>query len=281
MTFGIVGLGLIGGSFAKAIKANLGDKVLGFDINKDVINTAKQEKVIDENLSSENLKECDVIFIALYPNETVEYIKKQRSYFKNCALIIDLCGVKTAVMQPLERVVKESNFTLVGGHPMAGTENSGYKFSKPTLFSGASMILTPYNDTKSDIINGVKPLFKALGFEKVVITNCETHDEIIAFTSQLAHVVSNAFMKSETALKHHGFSAGSYKDLTRVAKLNEEMWSQLFLSNKKPLLQEIDSLITELKKYKIAIETEDKTTLKQLLKDGRERKEKVDNIWKL
>lgn len=277
MTFGIAGLGLIGGSFAKAIKKNLNDKILGYDINNQVVESALNDKVIDDTLTDNNIKECDIIFVALYPEDVVDFVKKHRKNVKKGAIIIDLCGIKTAIVEPLKECVKDSHFTFIGGHPMAGTEHSGYENSTASMFQGASMIFTTDEFKNCDIIEQIKPIFKSIGFKKVVITDCYTHDKIIAFTSQLAHIVSNAYMKSETALIHHGFSAGSYKDLTRVAKLNENMWTQLFLDNKEPLISEIDNLIEQLSLYSTALKENNADKLKALLKDGSDRKEKVDN----
>lgn len=278
MIFGIAGLGLIGGSMAKTIKSKLNAQVLGFDNNESVVKQATREKTIDGLLTSENIVNCDVILVALYPHDTVEFIKKHRIYFKNSAFVFDLCGVKSAILEPLEEYVKHSGFTYIGGHPMSGTENSGYNFSTSTLFSGSSMILTPFEWTQNDKIQWAKSLFLSLGFGDVKITTAKEHDRIIAFTSQLAHIVSNAYVKSPTAKLHHGFSAGSYRDLTRVAKLNEDMWTDLFLDNAQPLMKEIDCLCEQLKLYSDAIKSADANTLKSLLKQGKEIKEKVDTL---
>ncbi|MEG2425741.1 MAG: prephenate dehydrogenase [Oscillospiraceae bacterium] len=278
MTFGILGLGLIGASMAKTIKVNINAKIAGFDIDEQVLKTALEDDVIDEVLSEKSLSKCDVIIIALCPKATVDFIKKQRKHFKNGALVLDICGVKSAVLEPIEELVKESSFIFIGGHPMAGTENSGYEFSSPTLFCGSSMILTPFKWTKSDEVEQAKALFLSLGFGEIKITTASEHDRIIAFTSQLAHIVSNAYVKSPTAQLHHGFSAGSYRDLTRVARLNEDMWTELFLENSTPLAVEIDNLCEQLKQYSDAIKSGDEQALKQLLKNGREIKEQVDKI---
>lgn len=278
MTFGIVGLGLIGGSFAKAIKKYINHNVYAYDANRAVLKLAKSEKVIDGTLTNTKLMKCDIVFLALYPKATVEYIKNQHHSFKKGCIIIDLCGVKRFVLNSVKEYVDKNDFTFIGGHPMAGSENSGYNYSTSTLFKNSSMILTPFENENKDVINSIVPIFSSLGFTKVIVTEPDTHDKIIAFTSQLAHIVSNSYIKSDTSLLHHGYSAGSYRDLTRVAKLNEDMWSELFLENKDNLADEIDHMINELELYKIAIKNEDKQTLKKLLKDGRERKEKVDNI---
>ncbi|NLL03579.1 MAG: prephenate dehydrogenase [Clostridiales bacterium] len=278
MIFGIAGLGLIGGSMAKTIKSKLGATVFGFDKNEDVLKTAIDEKIIDETLTSKNIGKCDVLLIALYPTVTVDFVTKNHKDIKSGAFVFDLCGIKTAIMDSLEKTAKHSDFIFIGGHPMSGTENSGYAYSTSTLFDNASMILTPYDWTPEQAINKAKSLFLSLGFGNVKVTTAKEHDKVIAFTSQLAHIVSNAYVKSPTALLHRGFSAGSYKDLTRVAKLNEQMWTELFLDNKEPLIEEIDCICQQLTLYKNALKQNDKETLKELLKHGREIKEQVDTL---
>lgn len=278
MIFGIAGLGLIGGSMAKTIKSKLGATVFGFDKNEAVLKTAINEKIIDEKLTDKTINKCDVLLIALYPTDTVNYIIENHKDIKNGAFVFDLCGIKTMVMDSLEKTAKHSDFIFIGGHPMSGTENSGYAYSTSTLFDSASMILTPYDWTPDEKIQRAKSLFLSLGFGSVKVTTAKEHDKVIAFTSQLAHIVSNAYVKSPTALLHSGFSAGSYRDLTRVAKLNEQMWTELFLDNKEPLIEEIDCICEQLALYKNALKKDDKDSLKELLKHGREIKEQVDTL---
>lgn len=278
MIFGIAGLGLIGGSMAKTIKSKLNATVLGFDKNETVIKTAIAEKTLDNELTSENINQCDVLLIALYPTDTIDFVNTHCKNFKSGAFVFDLCGIKTVIMNSLEDTAKNNDFIFIGGHPMSGTENSGYSYSTPTLFDNASMILTPYDWTCDNNIQKAKSLFLSMGFGDVKVTTAKQHDRIIAFTSQLAHIVSNAYVKSPTALLHKGFSAGSYRDLTRVAKLNEQMWTELFLDNKEPLIDEIDCICEQLTLYKNALQQGDKKTLKELLKHGREIKEQVDTL---
>lgn len=276
MEIGIAGLGLIGGSLAKAISMNTDNTVYGTDISDQVVKKAILVNAIEQPLTEDLLPQCDIIIVALYPDATIDYIKTNAELFKKGAIILDCCGVKKYVCDELIPLAEEHGFLFVGGHPMAGLEHSGFTYAKKTLFNDASMIFTT---TKGPIesMETLKTLFTSIGFTNIEITTPAEHDRRIAFTSQLAHVVSNAYIKSPTAMEHSGFSAGSYKDLTRVAKLNETMWTELFLENSANLAHEIDMLTDNLRQYSDAIKSGDAETLKALLKDGRERKEKIDN----
>ncbi|MBR2861761.1 MAG: prephenate dehydrogenase [Clostridia bacterium] len=277
MRIGIVGLGLIGASFAKAVKAYTDHSVYAFDINKDTLSFAEFMEIIDGELTDEEVSLCDYVFVSVYPEKAVEWIEENAKKLKKDSIVIDCCGVKEAVCQRCFDVARENGFTFIGGHPMAGYHKSGIKYSKATMFKGASMILVPENTEDISLLSGVTAFFKSIGFGSVTVTDAKTHDKNIAFTSQLAHVVSNAYVKSPQAIVHKGFSAGSYKDLTRVAYLNENMWAELFMENKEFLADEIDNIINELKKYSQALKDEDKEKLTALLKEGKERKELIDN----
>lgn len=271
---GIVGLGLIGGSLAKSFRKLNEYNILGWDINNAVNEKALNSQVIDEVLSNHNIGECDILIISLYPHDTIEYIKNNYKLFKKGLIVMDTCGVKIPVCSELFPIGEKADFTFIGGHPMAGIEYSGFENSHEGLFDRASMILVP-DDTSSDNaeknrnINIVSELFLKLGFGKIEVTTADEHDKRIAYTSQLAHVVSSAYVKNPMALAYKGFSAGSFHDMTRVAKLNEVMWSQLFLDNKEYLIEDIDRLIKDLNKYKDAIAQNDKEELHSLLRDGR------------
>ena len=275
MTVGICGLGLIGGSMAKAYK-EAGHTVLAYDIDKASFGYALISEIIDGELNLESIKECELIFVALYPTAAIEYLKKVAPYISTDAIVIDLCGTKLTVCECGFALARQYGFTFVGGHPMAGKQFSGIKYSKASLFKGAPMVLVPpvYDDIA--FLDRIKQLLAPAGFGKLSVTTAKKHDAMIAFTSQLAHIVSNAYVKSPTAQNHKGFSAGSYKDMTRVAWLNENMWTELFIENKKPLLFELDYIINSLTEYKTAIEADDADTLKSLLRDGRIAKEQVD-----
>ena len=275
MEIGIVGLGLIGGSLAKAISQNTDNIVYGTDLSDQVVKKAVLINAIEQPLTDELLPQCDIVIVALYPQATIDYVKSHADLFAPDSIVIDCGGVKGIVCDALIPIAEEHGFLFVGGHPMAGLEHSGFTYAKKTLFNNASMVFTP---TKGPIesMSRLKDLFTAIGFTNIQIATPEEHDKKIAFTSQLAHVVSNAYIKSPTAMEHMGFSAGSYKDLTRVAKLNEHMWTELFLENPENLTNEIDMLIDNLKKYSDAIKANDSETLCDLLRDGREKKARID-----
>ena len=275
MEIGIVGLGLIGGSLAKAISQNTDNIVYGTDLSDQVVKKAVLINAIEQPLTDELLPQCDIVIVALYPQATIDYVKSHADLFAPDSIVIECGGVKGIGCDALIPLAEEHGFLFVGGHPMAGLEHSGFTYAKKTLFNNASMVFTP---TRGPIesMSRLKDLFTAIGFTNIQIATPEEHDKKIAFTSQLAHVVSNAYIKSPTAMEHMGFSAGSYKDLTRVAKLNEHMWTELFLENPENLTNEIDMLIDNLKKYSDAIKAKDSETLCDLLRDGREKKALID-----
>jgi prephenate dehydrogenase len=275
MTVGICGLGLIGGSMAKAYK-EAGHTVLAYDIDQASLGYAMLDEIIDGELNFDSIRQCELILVALYPMATIEYLKQAAPYISTDAVVIDLCGTKLTVCECGFSLAEQYGFTFVGGHPMAGKQFSGIKHSRASLFKGAPMVLVPpvYDDIA--FLDRIKQLLAPAGFGRLSVTTAEKHDAMIAFTSQLAHIVSNAYIKSPTAQNHKGFSAGSYKDMTRVAWLNENMWTELFIENKEPLLFELEYIIKSLTEYKTAIESNDADTLKALLREGRIAKEQVD-----
>jgi len=276
-TVGIVGLGLIGGSYAKALQENGKYRVLAYDIDNSVLGFAKMTGAINGSLTDENLPECDYLLIALYPQATESYLNANAHRIKKSALVVDTVGTKQGICLFGRQLAKEHGFIFCGGHPMAGTQFSGFKYARASLFHNAVMILTPKPNEDLHVLDKLKAFFLDCGFARINITTPEKHDEVIAFTSQLAHVVSNAYIKSPTALMQRNFSAGSYKDLTRVARLNEEMWTQLFMENKDNLLFELDTIIANLQEYRDALADEDAPRLKALLRDGRIIKERTLN----
>lgn len=276
MTVGIIGLGLIGGSMAKAYKQNSNACVLAADRDQTIVEYARLRGAVDGELTREQISSCDLLLIALYPQASIDYLKDIAPLISKDALVIDLCGTKRTICEVGFALAKEYGFTFVGGHPMAGLQYSGFKHAKETLFNGASMVLVPPTFDDIFLLDRVKKALSPAGFGHMTVTTADQHDEMIAFTSQLAHVVSNAYVKSPTARSHKGFSAGSYKDLTRVARLNEEMWSELFIENKEHLVSELDTLIASLTEYRDAIRDGDTDTTRALLKDGREAKESID-----
>lgn len=278
MTIGIVGLGLIGGSFAKAYSDNDDHKVLAYNRSRAVIEAAYRDKAIDGELDETNIKTCDLLLLCLYPELCIDYLTRMAPHISSDTMVIDCCGTKELICEKCFPLAEQYGFTFVGGHPMAGRHFSGYAYSTKTMYNGASMVLVPENPDDTKTIERAKRLLSPIQFGKFTICDADRHDSMIAFTSQMAHVVSNAYVKSPTAKNHDGFSAGSYKDLTRVAWLNETMWTELFLENRKHLIKELDYFISALQEYKTAMEENDAETLKKLLADGKRCKEEIDGI---
>ena len=275
MTVGIVGLGLIGGSFAKAYHA-AGHTVLAFDTDRSIYDFAVLSGTVDGPLTDESLPDCDLVLIAVIPSAAVDYLKQHAAHIGKKPVVIDCCGTKRVVCTACFPLAEQFGFTYLGGHPMAGTHNSGFKYATATMFHNAPMVLVPENHNDIHLLSRVKELLAPAGFSRFSVTTAEQHDEMIAFTSQLAHVVSNAYIKSPTAGLHKGFSAGSYKDMTRVAWLAPNMWAELFLENKDYLMTELNTLIDNLRQYQEAMERDDLPGLVRLLDEGRKRKEEVD-----
>ena len=275
MKIGVIGLGLIGGSMARAYKAN-GHTVYAYDKNEETLNYAVIAGIADAKLQNEHLKALDILFIALYPKAAINYLENNSQRIGKDCTVIDLCGTKRNVCEKGFEKAEEYGFTFIGGHPMAGTHFSGIQYSRSDMFKGAPMVLVPPVFDDERLINKVKKLLAPAEFGMFSVTTAEEHDKMIAFTSQMAHLVSNAYIKSETAKSHNGFSAGSYKDMTRVAWLNENMWTELFLENADCLIHELDLITASLNEYKKALEENDEKTLCRLLRDGRIAKEEID-----
>lgn len=275
MTAGIVGLGLISGSMAKAYAA-AGHRVYAHNRNKTILDFAILDGAVTAPLDDETIIKCDVLLVGLPPEATIDWVKTHAHTIAASTVVIDLCGTKRVVCEALFPIAEAHGFTFVGGHPMAGTHNSGFKYAKENLFKGAPMVLCPPRGFDMELLTKVKRLLAPAGFGKFSVTTPAEHDKMIAFTSQMCHVVSNAYIKSPTARLHRGFSAGSYKDLTRVAWLNPDMWAELMLENGDFMLNELDVLIENLTKYRTAIEHRDFDSLRGLLDDGRRIKEEVD-----
>ena len=272
MTVGIVGLGLIGGSMAKSTKARTGHTVWGADLDKETMTMARMCGAIDAPLTDENLPQCDLILVAIRPAAAVEWVRTHASLIAPSAILVDLCGVKRTVVSAITPIARERGFAYIGGHPMAGRERGGFTASSEDLYVGASMILTPDQRTDMQLLETLKAFFLDLGFAGLTFSDPEEHDRIIAFTSQLAHIVSSAYVKSPEAQRRRGFSAGSFQDMTRVARLDEDMWTELFLDDADYLTTELDELIVHLREYADAIRAHDAQALRALLRDGREKK---------
>lgn len=274
-TVGIVGLGLIGGSFARAYHET-GWQVLAHDINRSTLEFAALSGTVNGALTAESLAECDLILLSAYPAASIEYFREMAAHIGPKPVVIDCCGTKRVVCAACFPIAAEHGVTFVGGHPMAGTHNSGFKYSRANLYHGAPMVLVPPDRDDIALLDRVKTLLAPAGFGRFSVTTAEAHDEMIAFTSQMAHVVSNAYIKSPTAGSHKGFSAGSYKDLTRVAWLEPHMWAELFLENRDYLLRELDFFMHSLQQYRDALDQGDEAELVRLLDEGRRRKAEVD-----
>ena len=275
MTVGIVGLGLIGGSFAKAYKS-AGHRVLARETDKTTFGFAALSGVVDGELTKDNVGGCDVVLICVYQAAAIGFLTEFAPAFGEGPVVIDCCGTKRAIVEVGARLAEEHSFTYVGGHPMAGTHNSGFKYSRENMFSGAPMVIVPRAFDDIALLERVKALLAPAGFGSLTVTTAEKHDETIAFTSQLAHVVSSAYVKSPTATGQKGFSAGSYKDMTRVASMDPDMWAELFLNDREHLLFEIDTLIGHLREFRGAIADGDADSLKMLIDEGRKRKGEVN-----
>lgn len=271
---GIVGLGLMGGSFAKALKKSGKYVVFGFDKCEETLKTAKSDKAIDFVLDEENIKIVDLLVAAVTPDKLENALSLFLPRLKDGAFVTDFCGVKKAPVSTMQKWEKEfPSLKFFGGHPMAGKEKYGYENSDGDLFCGAYMIMVPITD---EIPEKVKQVFYDTGFKKITVTDAETHDRTIAYTSELCHIVSSAFIKNKTALKHEGFSAGSLKDLTRVARLSPEMWTGLIMANRRNVLSELDEFTENLEKYRTALECCDEKELLRLFEEGNALKEKYD-----
>ncbi len=281
MKIAVVGLGLIGGSLAKAVKKNTKYTCYGLDINKSTITLALAQEAIDAEITADEIGKCDVVIVSLYPQATIDFILDNKDNFKKGSVVIDTCGVKRAVVCAVEDELAKCGVRFLGCHPMAGREFSGFEYAVDNLFEKASFIMTPTDKTEMSAVAEISKLMYEIGFAKCVISNPLEHDEVIAFTSQLAHIVSSAYVKSPSLMNQAGFSAGSFKDLTRVAKLNEDMWTSLFMMNKEPLIDEISHVIKALEDYKQVLEHNDDKKLHDLLKEGRELKENsIDHMSK-
>lgn len=275
MNVGILGLGLIGGSLARAY-AMEGHCVYAFQRDESMLSFAMLAGAVHGKLSEETIPLCDLILLAIYPEGSASWLEEHGHLINPGALVIDCCGVKEEICHRCFPVAEKFGFTFVGGHPMAGSQFSGFKYSRSDLFEGAPMVLVPPVFDDMQLLDRVKTALKPCSFGSFSVTTAQEHDKMIAFTSQMPHVLSNAFIKSPTALHHKGFSAGSYKDLTRVAWLNPQMWAELFLENRENLLFELEFYLNSLNAYRDALAQKDMDALIALLEEGRQRKDLVD-----
>ena len=275
MNIAIIGLGLIGGSLARTIKLHTEHTVYGCDLNPQTIQQAFLMGAIDAELTDESLRTCDMVLVSLYPGAIVQWVKAHAADFKPDCLVIDCGGVKQQICEALTPLARAGDWHFLGGHPMAGREHSGFRYAKDDLFDNASMILCTDGNDDPELLQTARDFFLDLGFRRVQFTSPKTHDEMIAYTSQLAHIVSSAYVKCPLADKHRGFSAGSFADMTRVAKLNEAMWTELFFDNREALLPVVEDLVQRVTEYRDALRDNDRDGMMKLLREGRETKERL------
>ena len=276
MRVGIIGLGLIGGSFARTLVKKGIAEVYGADREESVMKKAELIGAIDKRLTLENARELDMLVLCIFPKDVKSVLDAYLPCLKEGATVTDFCGIKREIVSVYKQAKERyPNIRFVGAHPMAGREFSGIEHSVTTLYDKASMILVPV-DEDIFFLEDVKKFFLSVGFGQVVVTDADNHDKMIAFTSQLCHVVSNNYIKNASALSHDGYSAGSYKDLTRVARLDPNMWSELMISNRDYILQELNEFISNITEYRDAIQDNDKERLCKLLADGNELKLEID-----
>ncbi len=267
MNIAVIGLGIIGGSFCKAIKKYTDHYVIGINRTMSTAQKALEEGAVDEIGSPQSLEKADLVILCMYPQADVEFIEQNGQYIKKGAIVTDAAGTKRAICPQLVELSKKFGFVFVGSHPMAGKEKNGFEVSDADLYKGASYIVVPcgadqkYVDILSDFA-------LSIGFGGVKLSTPEEHDRMIAFTSQLPHVLACAYVLSPSCPNHKGFSAGSYRDVSRVANINSKLWSELFLENKEPLVEELDILIENITKISDAIKADNIEKLKDLLEQG-------------
>ncbi|MDR0915998.1 MAG: prephenate dehydrogenase/arogenate dehydrogenase family protein [Oscillospiraceae bacterium] len=281
-TIAIIGLGLIGGSLAKAVKLHTPHRVHGIDHDADTLAATLGSGAVDDAGTSAHaerlLADADIVIVALSPDATVEWVERYVGAIRENAVVTDVCGVKRHIIQHLAPLCSAHDLRYVPGHPMAGRERGGFANSDAELFKNCSYIFTPDEHTDSDALETLRTLVTDLGAARVTITTAEHHDRMIAFTSQLPHVLAGAYVKSDTSAGHVGYSAGSYRDVSRVAAVDETLWSRLLQLNRDNLTTEIDTLITHLTQYRNALTTDDANTIASVIRDGRERKLEIDGV---
>lgn len=264
----IVGLGLIGGSYAKRLKNN-GHHVGAITLNQEDIDYAIENNIIDEGIvevKKEFVSQFDIVIFALYPSVFIKWIEQYNSYFKKGAIISDVSGVKTEVVYKVQELLENQNVEFIGAHPMAGKEVYGVKNASETLFEGANFIITPTPVNSQKAIDVITKIAQELGFKTISILTPSKHDEMIAFLSQLTHCIAVSLMTCKESQHLKDYTGDSFRDLTRIANINENMWSELFLMNKKELLSQMDLFIEEFNKLRDSLENEDIDTMKDMMR---------------
>ena len=272
MNIAVIGMGIIGGSFCKALKKYTSHYVIGINRTQSTLKEAFDCGAIDEMGDETSLAKADIIIMAVYPKAAIDYIENYGKYIKKGCIVTDSSGIKAEICPQMTELAEKYGFEFVGSHPMAGKETNGFSSSDSELYKGASYIIVPCSSNEKSV-ETLKNLALEIGFGGIKITTPEEHDKMIAFTSQLPHVLACSYVLSPCCINHKGFSAGSYHDVSRVANINSKLWSELFLENKEPLIAELDLLIENINKITDAIKKEDKETLINLLEKAHKTKE--------
>ena len=310
LNYGIVGLGIMGGSFAKAIRKNIlekdvstlsqhgcgkkenvstvarydsetksqiaSGKIFALDLDANVLQKAKRTRVIDEGFLEKNVKEmlgaCDVVFVCLYPKAALRFFETHTNDFKQGSIVTDISGVKGFLQKALQKNARNFSFDFILGHPMAGGAKEGFDCARSEYFQNRNYILMKQTWNSDKNISLFKKIIFALGFTRIVETDCKTHDKKIAFTSQLCHVIASALVKSTNDKNITEFGGGSFEDLTRIAMINAPLWSELFLENKVALLSHISAFQKEIAKMKTFVASSDERALTKYLRDVRVRR---------
>lgn len=272
MNIAVIGLGIIGGSFCKALKKYTDHHIIGINRTPETAEKALSVGAIDEIGTPESLSKADLIILCMYPNAIIEYVEKYGSLIKKNAIVTDASGIKRFICPKMEALSKKYGFIFIGSHPMAGKEINGFDASDADLYCNASFIITPCS-AEQEYVDTLASLARKIGFTTIKLSTPEEHDRMIAFTSQLPHALACSYVLSPCCPKHNGFSAGSYRDVSRVANINSKLWSELFLENRAPLLMELDVLIDNITQIRNAIEAQDKASLTELLERGHQVKQ--------
>ncbi len=272
MNIAVIGLGIIGGSFCKAIKKYTDHYVIGINRTPNTAQKALKAGAIDEIGSPQSLEKVDLVILCMYPQADIDFVEKYGDFIKKGAVVTDASGIKRAICPRMTELAEKFGFVFVGSHPMAGKEKNGFDVSDADLYKGASFIITPCG-AEQKYVDFLAEFAASIGFGTIKITTPEMHDRMIAFTSQLPHVLACSYVLSPCCPNHNGFSAGSYRDVSRVANINSKLWSELFLENREPLIAELDILIENITRIIDAIKADDKEALTELLEQGHRVKE--------
>lgn len=263
----IVGLGLMGGSYAKGLK-RIGFHLMAIDKSEESIQFALENKIIDEGSAEadpEIIKKADVIVFALYPHIFADWVKKNQKHFKAGIKITDVTGVKSNVVYEIQNILRD-DVEFIAAHPMAGREVYGVQNSDERMFYNANYIVTPTEKNTKDAIEWCKDLGRLLGFKNISVLTPKEHDDMIGFVSQLTHVIAVALMDCSDNTHLVDYTGDSFRDLTRIANINDKMWSELFLMNKEPLLKQMDCFIDEMKELRSMLDKDDKAGLREKMK---------------